>query len=53
VLSGETPGEPLFRRAAEAAAATIEPLVDPQVDASYRRELVAAMVHRALQRALA
>ena len=41
---GETPGEAVFRDAAAAAAAAIDPLEDPQTDARYRRELVAAMV---------
>jgi hypothetical protein len=35
------------------AAAAVEPLQDPQVDALYRRELVAAMVCRALAEACA
>jgi aerobic carbon-monoxide dehydrogenase medium subunit len=50
-LSGEIPGEVVFRQAAAAAAAAIDPLEDHQVDARYRRELVAAMVYRALTRA--
>ena len=53
VLRGEAPGEAVFRAAAAAAAASIDPLVDPQTDAQYRRELVAAMVYRALTRACA
>jgi carbon-monoxide dehydrogenase medium subunit len=52
VLCGKPPGEALFRAAGEAAAAAIEPLEDPQTDARYRRELVAAMVHRALAGAM-
>lgn len=52
-LAGKPPGEALFRAAAEAAAAAIEPLEDQQADAQYRRELVAAMVYRALQQACA
>ena len=52
VLIGQVPDERLFLRAAEAAAAAIEPLIDAQVDAGYRRELVAAMVHRALKQAV-
>ena len=51
VLRGEAPGEAVFRAASDAAAAAIEPLEDPQTDARYRRELVAAMVYRALERA--
>jgi carbon-monoxide dehydrogenase medium subunit len=53
VLRGEAPGEAVFRAAAAAAAAAIDPLVDPQTDAQYRRELVDAMVYRALTRACA
>jgi carbon-monoxide dehydrogenase medium subunit len=53
VLSGKRPGEALFREAAEGAAAAIEPLEDQQADAEYRRELVAAMVYRALREACA
>jgi len=53
VLRGEIPGEAVFRAAAEAAAAAIEPLEDPETDAQYRRELVGAMVYRALERACA
>jgi aerobic carbon-monoxide dehydrogenase medium subunit len=52
VLTGERPGEAVFRAAADAAAAAIDPLIDGQTDARYRRELVAAMVYRALTRAV-
>lgn len=52
-LRGEKPREAVFRLAAAAAAAAIEPLEDPQTDAQYRRELVAAMVYRALKQACA
>ena len=45
------PDPQVFRAAAEAAAAAIEPLEDPQTDAEYRRELAGAMVYRALMRA--
>jgi aerobic carbon-monoxide dehydrogenase medium subunit len=48
VLRGEPPGDGVFRAAAAAAAAAIEPLEDPETDAAYRRELAAAMVYRAL-----
>ncbi len=51
VLRGERPGEALFREAAAVAAAAIDPLEDAQTDAQYRRELVAAMVRRALTQA--
>jgi aerobic carbon-monoxide dehydrogenase medium subunit len=50
-LLGEKPCEAVFRLAAAAAAAAIEPLEDPQADAQYRRELVAAMAYRALKQA--
>jgi len=50
-LEGQAPDENVFRAAAAAAAAAIEPLEDPQTDAQYRRELVGAMVYRALTRA--
>jgi carbon-monoxide dehydrogenase medium subunit len=50
-LRGEKPGKAVFRAAAAAAAAAIEPLEDPQTDARYRRELVAAMAYRALKQA--
>jgi carbon-monoxide dehydrogenase medium subunit len=53
MLVGATPGKALFRAAADGAAAAIDPLTDGQTDASYRRELVAAMVYRALIRAAA
>lgn len=51
-LYGEKPGEEVFRAAAAAAAAAIDPLDDPQIEAPYRRELVAAMVARALRQAV-
>jgi carbon-monoxide dehydrogenase medium subunit len=51
ILQGEVPGPVVFRAAAAAAAAAIEPLEDPQTDAQYRRELTGAMVYRALTRA--
>jgi carbon-monoxide dehydrogenase medium subunit len=53
VLRGEAPDEAVFRAAAAAAAAAIDPLEDPETDAQYRRELVEAMVHRALTQACA
>jgi len=53
VLSGAAPSQAVFREAAAIAAASVEPLEDPQADAPapYRRELVAAMVGRALAQA--
>jgi carbon-monoxide dehydrogenase medium subunit len=53
VLRGAAPSENVFRAAAAAAAAAIEPLVDPETHAQYRRELVGAMVYRALTEACA
>ena len=47
-LAGAAPSQAVFREAAALAAAFVEPLEDPQVDAQYQRELVAAMVGRAL-----
>jgi aerobic carbon-monoxide dehydrogenase medium subunit len=50
-------GEPLDRstcqRAAEAAAAAVDPMSDTQADPEYRRDLVRAMVRRALEKCLA
>ncbi len=48
-LSGQAPGDKAFRAAAEAAANAIDPLVDHQTDAEYRRDLVRAVVRRALE----
>jgi carbon-monoxide dehydrogenase medium subunit len=47
-LAGTKPSQAVFREAAALAAAAVDPLEDPQADARYRRELVAAMVVRAL-----
>lgn len=49
-LNDKNPGDGAFRSAAEAAANAIDPLEDHQTDAAYRRDLVRAMVHRALQK---
>ncbi|MDI3468836.1 MAG: Aerobic carbon monoxide dehydrogenase (quinone), medium chain [Pseudolabrys sp.] len=51
-LDGQAPGDMAFRAAAEAAAAAIDPLEDAQTDASYRRDLVRAVVRRALEASL-
>jgi carbon-monoxide dehydrogenase medium subunit len=53
VLTGAAPSQAAFREAAALAARSIAPLEDPQTDAQYRRELVAAMVRRALAGACA
>ena len=49
VLNGKTPGDGAFRAAAEAAAKAIDPLEDHQTNADYRRDLVRAVVRRALE----
>ena len=51
VLQGAAPCIEVFQAAAAAAAEAVDPLPDPQIDAQYRRELVKAMVHRALLQA--
>lgn len=48
-LEGQAPGDAVFRAAALAAASAIDPLVDHQTDAEYRRDLVRAVVGRALE----
>jgi len=48
-LNGKPPDDASFRAAAEAAAKAIEPLTDHQTDAAYRRDLVRAVVRRALE----
>ena len=48
-LNGQAPGDTAFRSAAEAAAAAVDPLEDHQTDAAYRRDLVRAVVRRALE----
>ena len=53
VLDGEVPGAPLFAAAAQAAADALDPLEDVDNDAAYRRGLVAALTHRALDQAVA
>jgi aerobic carbon-monoxide dehydrogenase medium subunit len=51
MLDGRAPETAVFRRAADAAAATIEPLEDLQAGADYRRDLVRVVARRALERA--
>ena len=48
-LNNKTPGDAAFRAAAEAAAKAIDPLEDHQTNADYRRDLVRAVVRRALE----
>jgi aerobic carbon-monoxide dehydrogenase medium subunit len=52
-LEGAPPGVAAFSAAGAAAAAAIDPLTDAQTDAIYRRELVAVVTRRALERAAA
>lgn len=51
-LSGKAPSDSIFRAAADAAAAAINPLEDAQTNADYRRDLVRVVVRRALEQAL-
>ncbi len=51
-LDGKTPGDKVFRAAAEAAAKAIEPMEDHQTTADYRRDLVRAVTRRALEAAV-
>jgi len=53
VLAGRPPASALFREAAAIAAESFEPLEDVQADAAFRRDLVRAVVFRALERAAA
>ena len=48
-LDGQAPGDKAFRAAAETAAKLIDPLEDHQTNAEYRRDLVRAVVRRALE----
>ncbi|MCF8477712.1 MAG: FAD binding domain-containing protein [Pseudolabrys sp.] len=48
-LNGQSPGDAAFRAAAQAASGAVDPLEDHQTDAAYRRDLVRAVVRRALE----
>lgn len=48
-LNGQAPGDKVFRGAAGAATDAIDPLEDHQTTAEYRRDLVRAVVRRALE----
>ena len=48
-LNGQPPGDAVFRAAAQAASGAVDPLEDHQTDAAYRRDLVRAVVRRALE----
>ena len=52
LLTGRAPESAVFRAAAEAASAAIDPLTDAQTDAVYRRELVAVVTRRALEQTM-
>jgi carbon-monoxide dehydrogenase medium subunit len=52
LLTGAEGGPNIFREAGDIAAETIEPLEDIHASAEYRRDLVRAMVGRALDQAL-
>ena len=51
-LNGQTPSDKVFRAAAEAAADAVEPLEDHQTTGDYRRDLVRAVVRRALEQSI-
>jgi carbon-monoxide dehydrogenase medium subunit len=53
VLAGQAPGREAFVAAAERAAAAVDPMEDINNSAEYRRDLVRAMVRRALEQAAA
>jgi len=50
-LNGQAPGDAVFRAAADAAAEAVEAMQDHQTTAEYRRDLVRAVVRRALEHA--
>jgi carbon-monoxide dehydrogenase medium subunit len=50
-LNGQAPGDAVFRAAADAAAEAVEAMEDHQTTAEYRRDLVRAVVRRALEHA--
>lgn len=52
VLVGQPLDKAACRRAAQAAARAVDPLSDTQADPDYRRDLVLAMVRRALEKCL-
>ncbi len=53
VLAGRPPDRDAFRAAADAAAAAVDPMSDHSTSADYRRDLVATLTFRALERAAA
>jgi carbon-monoxide dehydrogenase medium subunit len=52
-LNGRAPNDEAFRAAAEDAASAIEAMEDHQTSAEYRRDLVRAVVRRALEHSIA
>jgi carbon-monoxide dehydrogenase medium subunit len=48
-LNGQTPSDKTYRAAAEAAANAVDAMEDYQTSADYRRDLVRAVVRRALE----
>ena len=52
LLTGSEGGPDIFREAGNITAETIDPLEDIQASAEYRRDLVRAMVRRALDQAI-
>ena len=52
-LNGKHPSAQAFAAAAEAAAASVDPMEDLQANAQYRRDLVRTVTRRALERAAA
>ena len=48
-LNGQAPSDKVFRAAAEAASQAVDPLEDHQTTGEYRRDLVRAVVRRALE----
>jgi carbon-monoxide dehydrogenase medium subunit len=50
-LNGQAPCDKVFRAAAEAAARAVDAMEDYQTPAEYRRDLVRAVVRRALEQA--
>jgi carbon-monoxide dehydrogenase medium subunit len=48
-LNGQAPGDAVFRAAAQAAANAVDAMEDHQTTAEYRRDLVRAVVRRALE----
>lgn len=48
-LNGQAPGDKAFRAAAQAAADAVDAMEDHQTSADYRRDLVRAVVRRALE----